>query len=277
VRRSARAGHHGPRGSPDAPEALQGEALVRDYHERTKHHPSRYAPGPASIDWDAQPDGFRRFAGRDLEAYALLPAGELGPAGVYHYEAETHCLERRCTFDDALAERLSDLLGETAMLLGLSLVPWREAWKYGLRAWRYCQLDLGHGLGALSYAAAALGWRMREVDGWSSGDLAGLLGLDRPGDFESDEPEYPATLISLGAAPPNPGPDELPPDSVRAQHWQGRANRLDRRHFYRWDQVDAMARLPKASVATAVALDNGLADRSGGGPVRTAAAMPSSA
>ena len=321
----------GDRGSGEhgGGEAPTGEALVRDYHEQTKHHLDRFAPGPASIDWDAQPSGFRHFAGCErvplplgaerlqvsfndlrsgttlgptrpepaldvnaasiglllelslaisawkadglgarwavrcnpssgnlhpLEAYALLPAGALGPAGVYHYAAETHELARRCTFDDALSGRLATLLGETSLLLGLALVPWREAWKYGLRAWRYCQLDLGHGLAALAYAAAALGWRLRELDGWSSADLAGLLGLDRAADFEADEPEYPATLIAIGPEPPSPEPGDLPPDRIRAQRWQGKANRLDRRHFYRWDQVDAMARLAKASVSTTAAL-----------------------
>jgi len=30
--------------------------------------------------------------------------------------------------------------------LALTSIPWREAWKYGERAFRYCQHDLGHAL-----------------------------------------------------------------------------------------------------------------------------------
>ena len=33
------------------------------YHERTKHHPERYANGPGGLDWATQPDPFRRFNG----------------------------------------------------------------------------------------------------------------------------------------------------------------------------------------------------------------------
>src|SRR5438046_2810469 len=33
------------------------------YHERTKHHLHRYAPGPDHLDWATQPDPFRTFAG----------------------------------------------------------------------------------------------------------------------------------------------------------------------------------------------------------------------
>jgi hypothetical protein len=33
------------------------------YHERTKHSLKRYAAGPETLDWDAQPNPFREFAG----------------------------------------------------------------------------------------------------------------------------------------------------------------------------------------------------------------------
>ncbi|MDD4884269.1 hypothetical protein [Sulfuricurvum sp.] len=38
-----------------------------------------------------------------------------------------------------------------------SLVPFRSFWKYGLRAWRYCYLDLGHQIGALCAVAHHFG------------------------------------------------------------------------------------------------------------------------
>ncbi len=41
---------------------------VRTYHQRTKHMPERYAPGPGYMDWANQPDPFRRFSGaRNIE------------------------------------------------------------------------------------------------------------------------------------------------------------------------------------------------------------------
>ncbi|WP_162232491.1 SagB/ThcOx family dehydrogenase, partial [Methylogaea oryzae] len=66
--------------------------------------------------------------------------------GVYHYNSYGHVLERRCAAS----------LSGSGVLLGLSSVHWREAWKYGERAFRYCQHDVGHALAALRYAAAAL-------------------------------------------------------------------------------------------------------------------------
>jgi hypothetical protein len=38
-------------------------ATVRAYHARSKHAPDRYAAGPSTLDWDAQPKAFRDWAG----------------------------------------------------------------------------------------------------------------------------------------------------------------------------------------------------------------------
>ena len=50
-------------------------ATLLAYHERTKHRLDRYAPGPQTLDWDAQPDPFRRFAGAPLTPLPL-PAND---------------------------------------------------------------------------------------------------------------------------------------------------------------------------------------------------------
>jgi nitroreductase len=55
-------------------------------------------------------------------------------------------------------------LPEGSFLVGLSSIFWREAWKYGERAFRYCQHDVGHALGTLRSAAAALGWKLFLLD-----------------------------------------------------------------------------------------------------------------
>lgn len=300
--------------------AHDSRALVRAYHEQSKHRFDVYAPGPASLDWDAQPNPFRRFAGckrielplsadriklpfsaltatphesvrpltahsignllelslaisawksmgparwavrcnpssgnlHPVEAYLALPATELGPAGIYHYESLEHVVELRCALNADLSARLAALLPAGCLLVGLSLIPWREAWKYGVRAWRYCRLDLGHAIGALGYAAACNGWKMRELPGWSSAQIAQLLGLNRGDDFQSEEPEYPAALLMLGSRPSAPAPgDDLLRDLSR-QDWRGKANRLDPRHLYRWDAVDDMARRGDPAVRSAL-------------------------
>ena len=58
---------------------------VRAYHERTKHRLDAYAKGPDYLDWDQQPNPFRRFVGAEvvelpLENYPPSPA--LPPQGV---------------------------------------------------------------------------------------------------------------------------------------------------------------------------------------------------
>jgi len=68
---------------------------------------------------------------------------------------------------------------------GLSSVYWREAWKYGERAFRYCQHDAGHAIGTVRIAAATLGWSARVLDDVADATIEALLGLDRAADFES--------------------------------------------------------------------------------------------
>ena len=46
---------------------------VLSYHQRTKHQLNAYAKGPESLDWDDQPNPFRRFTGCDLKQ--LPPPG----------------------------------------------------------------------------------------------------------------------------------------------------------------------------------------------------------
>ena len=53
--------------------------------------------------------------------------------------------------------------------LALTSIPWREAWKYGERSFRCCELDLAQ-------AAAALGWRARVLPQPPGDDVTALLG-----------------------------------------------------------------------------------------------------
>src|ERR671935_164264 len=56
------------------------EDVVFAYHERTKHHPHRFAASPAFMDWATQPDPFRRYQGAPL---LHLPLPEPGRALSY--------------------------------------------------------------------------------------------------------------------------------------------------------------------------------------------------
>lgn len=97
------------------------------------------------------------------EGYALLGAEaglETGP-GLYHYAPDGHLLEQRATGPVPFA------VG--GFLVGISSIHWREAWKYGERAFRYCQHDVGHALAALALAARYQGWSLELIPGLEVG------------------------------------------------------------------------------------------------------------
>ena len=185
------------------------------------------------------------------EGYAVLPALEqLGVVGVvgekaavYHYAPREHALERRAVLD---AKRWAELVAPFpagSFLVGLSSVHWREAWKYGERAFRYCQHDVGHALASLRFAAAALGWKLLLQDGVSNSTLSSLLGLDRDEDFAAAEREEAELLVVIAAdfsasLPTNSKPLTAHGGGVL---WQGRANTLSPEHGVEWPVIDQVA------------------------------------
>jgi SagB-type dehydrogenase family enzyme len=264
-------------------------ATVIAYHARSKHALDRYAAGPGTLDWEAQPKAFRDWAGteqvalpRDVvvsdipwgelrAARAALPlntaslgsflrlcvgltawkeyagsrrslranpsSGNLHPTetwlicadvagledGLYHYQNLHHALEKRAWGNAVQAQGL---------WLGFSSIHWREAWKYGERAFRYCQLDLGHALAAVSYAAALHGWRPRLLN-IGSAEVARCLGLDRAADFIGVEGEEPEVILALEVRTGDLSPDW--------QHWAGNPSLLDAHPVYQWPVIDEVA------------------------------------
>jgi len=302
-----------PTQTPPSPAAL---AAVLDYHQRTKHRFEAYAPGPGTLDWDAQPAPFRHFQGAlqtalpklsavqpgtalhqalnrpfarldepqqqplpaDLaslgallqlslgltawkcygpdrwavranpssgnlhptEAYLLIAGFRELPDGLYHYCPEIHALELRAAHPASGQEpRLAILL---------SSVMWREAWKYGERAFRYCQLDTGHAAGALRYAAAALGWRLAEQPQIGSETLAHLAGIDRFAEFPArkraeTEREEAEILLAASFSAAAPTPLESSELQSLAEHstWHGVASTIDRHPMYSWPVIAQVA------------------------------------
>jgi len=163
------------------------------------------------------------------EAYALLPAveGIAAHGGAYHYLSRDHALELRCRWEEAAA------LG--GFYLALTSIPWREAWKYGERAFRYCQHDLGHALAAVSFSAATLGWKAR-LQTTSAEYITWLLGLDQPA--QPLEPEIPEALVWIQTGPPQP-PFPLPAPHSPLQ-WFGQPNQLSKGHM-EWPLIDEVA------------------------------------
>src|SRR5262249_13580769 len=243
---------------------LEPSRVILKYHERSKHHLRRYAPGPGYLDWVNQPDPFRRYvdtprvelrlaadglvtrfndvradrlpapAPLTFESVAILlelslaisawksylgnswalrcnpSSGNLHPTegyliasdlpglggGIYHYLSRDHGLEQRARWNAPTPA----ITG--GVLIGIASIYWREAWKYGMRAFRYCQHDCGHAIAAISYAAAALGWQTRMIEAPSDDDVATLLGLDRHDDVGAAEREEPDCLLWVGPGEP---------------------------------------------------------------------------
>jgi len=182
------------------------------------------------------------------EAYVISNQLDGLDAGVYHYLSRDHQLEQRCKIETGLLA--PDTLD--TLLIGISSVQWREAWKYGERAYRYCQLDTGHAIAALRYAAAVLGWQVTMLDNSSDAQINSLLGLDRPDDFGKTEAEHPDVLLQISMA--SEVADEIAGIDLdkllaacEAGEWQGKANVLSEQHMYKWpiiDQVSQAAEKP---------------------------------
>ena len=75
------------------------------------------------------------------------------------------------------------------IFIGLSSIHWREAWKYGHRAYRYCHHDIGHALAAINISCSGLGWQTHLMDHLTHSDLETVLGLPKKQDVELEIPD----------------------------------------------------------------------------------------
>ncbi|MDP2153343.1 MAG: SagB family peptide dehydrogenase [Methylotenera sp.] len=178
-----------------------------------------------------------------IEAYVLVQGLHGLPNGVYHYCPDSHALERRA---DIACEQDSIPM----LQIGLSSAMWREAWKYGERAFRYCQLDTGHAIGALSYAAQALGWSLAEQKDITSDKLAHLLGVDRNADFPArrhpeTEREEAEILLSVSF---NSAATSIS-QQITPAFWQGTASTIDAHPIYRWPVIEEVALASRQTAA----------------------------
>ncbi len=296
---------------------------VFSYHDRTKHHVDRYARSLGFLDWETQPDAFRRYEGSprlplglpvgpgpgydslfealpapsalDAEAVSCLlfdalslsawkvagpnrwslrvnpSSGNLHPTeaylvtgpvpglhptpALYHYAPKDHALELRAELSAEIWNDLSSCFPPGVLFVGLTSIVWRESWKYGERAFRYCQHDLGHAMAALGLAAAMRGWVCRRVRGVDDDLLARLLGVSGQ---RGPEREHPDVLLAMHP----PGDEERSFSlglSVDGLTLLGRENRLSPDH-HPWpilDQVAQATRRRHASPTPALPVSSG--------------------
>ena len=284
--------------------------IVVAYHEVTKHAPQRFARGPAYMDWETQPDPFRRWAGAEVlplahvepsdapryeevfaaqldprpldraflsqllydslalsawkragdahwslrvnpssgnlhptEGYVVAPeiAGLSQTPFVAHYAPKEHALEVRARPSTDLWRDLAAQLPEGTLLVALTSIHWREAWKYGERAYRYCNHDVGHALACVALAAAALGYDTTMLDGLGSAEVAALLHL---GDTRAAEHESPDVVLALHPHGTQVLEPRLPEAALARfvdLEWYGTPNALSSDHED-WEVIDEVAR-----------------------------------
>ncbi len=114
---------------------------------------------------------------------------------ISHYSPLSHSLEIRANFPDEVWKKMVKGLPSDAIFIGLSSIYWREAWKYGLRAFRYCHHDLGHALAAINFSCACLGWRATLANHLSTKDLECILGLVQTNENEIEVPDCLIAII----------------------------------------------------------------------------------
>jgi SagB-type dehydrogenase family enzyme len=110
------------------------------------------------------------------------------PDGLYHYRPSSHMAEQRALGD----------FGSAPITFILTSIVWREAWKYGERAYRYCLHDIGHAWQALALAARAMGCESSATGDFTDDEVARLRRLN--------DDEWPMLIVKLHipASEPNP-------------------------------------------------------------------------
>lgn len=209
-----------------------------------------FGTGPAPVT--VTPDSISRFFYNSLALSAwkqvVSPAGEvasrwalrvnpssgnlhptegylINAEGVFHYVPEAHELEKRAAFEPDNWAEFAQNLPEGAFLAGFTSIHWREAWKYGERAFRYCQHDVGHAIAALGLSAACLGWKTRLLEGCESDVIDRLLGVDGQ---TGPEKEHGDCLMVVWPGPEAEIPAEM--DLPTAVGWVGDPNTLSEKH-----------------------------------------------
>jgi SagB-type dehydrogenase family enzyme len=162
---------------------------------------------------------------------------------VLHYAPREHAVEERAVLPHDVWTAF--LGGGNGFLVALTSIQWREAWKYGERAFRYCQHDVGHAIAAMRMSASLFGWALRLLPEWSDEQIATLLGVDRDEDRLGAEPEHPECLALVAPSASWSTGDPAPlVDAARSVTWHGRANVLSRGHD-EWSIIERVTEATK--------------------------------
>ena len=168
------------------------------------------------------------------EAYLISNGIQGIDDGLFHYSPLEHELELLSNANEELT------LPENSFLVCLSSIVWREAWKYGERAWRYTQLDCGHALKALEISASILGWKI-EVINTKDSQLQNLIGFDQVQRYVPEERELPDMLLLVShEKEPFNNLKTMDIENIRTtleETYRGKANQLSK-NWHKWDILE---------------------------------------
>ena len=176
------------------------------------------------------------------ESYLLLPPIHSTMGGVFHYHPYWHALERRADLPERIWKRLYAHFQCDGFLIALTSIFWRESWKYGERAFRYCNHDLGHALAALSFSANLLGWKVTYLKNVSDDDIDTLLGF-RKSSWVQGEGECSELVCMIHGAEHTVKGQEFPRellDEFRQTSFYGIPNQLSSDHA-NWEIISKVA------------------------------------
>jgi SagB-type dehydrogenase family enzyme len=171
------------------------------------------------------------------ECSLILPPIGGHVACLVHYNPLLHCLEKRAFLESADSRDVERIGGFGVIL---SSIFWREAWKYGERAFRYCHHDVGHALGGLCVAANLNGWRMRMQVSVADDRLDRLLGFDLF-NWDSPEEEHADCLCWVGPGAVDEKAIIAFLEKCRPPSYKHAPNRLSREHV-EWPIIPEVAR-----------------------------------
>ncbi|RDX33988.1 SagB/ThcOx family dehydrogenase [Arcobacter sp. HD9-500m-PIT-SAG03] len=168
------------------------------------------------------------------EAYMIAKDIQGIEDGLHHYGPQNHNLEQLSLANENLT------LPQNSFLVSLSSIVWREAWKYGERAWRYTQLDCGHALRALEVSALILGWKI-EVVNTTDSELLNLIGFDQLDRYIPQERELSDMLLLVTLDDGSSSTiTQIDVKTIRASledKYKGQANQLSE-SWHKWDILE---------------------------------------
>jgi SagB-type dehydrogenase family enzyme len=168
------------------------------------------------------------------------------PDGLYRYRPSSHMAEQR-----ALGDLELKLGGNSAPIaFVLTSIAWREAWKYGDRAYRYCLHDIGHAWQALALAARAIGCDAFAVGQFADDDVAHLCRFH--------EDEWPMLILELRgeSIPLCEGAPVREPNRREIVWYGGQANQLSKENivYKQIDEIHAATKLSTNSSASHISV-----------------------